>query len=256
MTPIPSMQSLWKISGLDLKKSYQKLHSLLTNRGLKPNLHIMENEYPNVLKMLMREVNEKFQLVPTHIHHINWAERAIRTFKENFISGLASTHKEFPLHLCCWLLPQASLKINLIQKSCMNPKLSGYAQLHGEFNYNATSLAPPGTQVIIHEKPTVRGAWASHGVKGWYIGPSMNHYRCHHVYVTKNNRRTTIRLCWIFPTQYSTSLQFFLRKCHRRGAWISPCLEETSTPSAIFQHCQLPNGRNWATLPYVFPGVR
>ena len=27
--------------------------------------------------------------------------------------------------------------------------------------------------------------WASHGVKDWYIGPSMNHYRCHHVYVTK-----------------------------------------------------------------------
>ena len=67
----------------------------------------------------------------------------------------------------------------------MNPKLSGYAQLHGEFNYDATPLALPGTQIIIHEKPTVRGMWASHGVKDWYIGPSMNHYRCHHVYVTK-----------------------------------------------------------------------
>ena len=39
----------------------------------------------------------------------------------------------------------------------MNPKLSGYAQLHGEFNYDATPLAPPGAQVIIHENPTVRG---------------------------------------------------------------------------------------------------
>ena len=67
----------------------------------------------------------------------------------------------------------------------MNPKLYGYAQLHGEFNYNAMPLAPPGTQVIIHEKPTVRGAWASHGVKGWYLGPSMNHYMCHCLYVTK-----------------------------------------------------------------------
>ena len=32
------------------------------------------------------------------------------------------------------------------------PKISGYAQLHGEFNYNTTTLAPPGTQVIVHEK--------------------------------------------------------------------------------------------------------
>ena len=57
----------------------------------------------------------------------------------------------------------------------MNPKLSGCAQLHGEFNYNAMPLAPPGTQVIIHEKTTVRVTWASYGVKGWYIGPSMDH---------------------------------------------------------------------------------
>ena len=64
-------------------------------------------------------------------------------------------------------------------------KKSGYARLHGEFNYDATPLAPPGTQVIIHENPTVKGTWASHGVKGWYIGPSMNHYRFHHVYFTK-----------------------------------------------------------------------
>ena len=39
--------------------------------------------------------------------------------------------------------------------------------------------------MIIHEKPTVRGTWASHGVKGWYLGTSMNHYRFHRVYVTK-----------------------------------------------------------------------
>ena len=67
----------------------------------------------------------------------------------------------------------------------MNPKLSGYVQLYGEFNYNTTPLAPPGTQVIVHEKPTARGTWESYGVKGWYLGPLMNHYCCHHVYVTK-----------------------------------------------------------------------
>ena len=67
----------------------------------------------------------------------------------------------------------------------MNPKLSGYAQHRWVFNYNATPLAPPGTQVIIHEKPTVRVTWSSYGVKWWYLGPSMNHYQCHHAYVTK-----------------------------------------------------------------------
>ena len=44
----------------------------------------------------MREVKEKFQLVPPYIHQRNSAERAIRTFKEHFIAGLSSTHKDFP----------------------------------------------------------------------------------------------------------------------------------------------------------------
>ena len=57
----------------------------------------------------------------------------------------------------------------------MNPKLSGYAQPHGEFNYNATLLALPGTQVIVYEKPTARGIWEAHGVKVWYLGLSMEH---------------------------------------------------------------------------------
>ena len=39
-------------SGLDLTTAYQKLHSLLTNRGLRPHLHILDNEYPHVLKNL------------------------------------------------------------------------------------------------------------------------------------------------------------------------------------------------------------
>ena len=43
-------EPLKKISGLYLKTDYQKLHRLLTNRGLKPHLNIPENECPNVFK--------------------------------------------------------------------------------------------------------------------------------------------------------------------------------------------------------------
>ena len=39
-------------------------------------------------------------------------------------------------------------------------------------------MAPPGTQVIIHNKSAVRGSWDFHGTEGWYIGPSLEHYRC------------------------------------------------------------------------------
>ena len=88
----------------------------------------------------------------------------------------------------------------------MNPKLSGYAQLHGEFNYNATPLAPPGTQVVIHENLTVRGTWAPHGVKRWYLGPSMNNYCCHHVYITKTRGERDSECVEFFP--HNTPLSY------------------------------------------------
>ena len=144
-----------------------------------------------MLNTFMREVNEKFQLVPPHIDRRNSAERAIWTSKDNFIAGISITHKELTLHIRCQLHPHASIILNLLWKSCMNPKLSGNARLHGGFNNNSTPLAPPGAHVIIHEKPTVRGTWASHGVKGWYLGPSMNQYKCHCVYVTKKKDSAT-----------------------------------------------------------------
>ena len=179
------VELLNKWSGLDLKTAYHKLHSLLTNRGLKHSLHILDNECSNIFKTFIREVNEKFKLLPPHIHHRNLEEQAIWTFKYHFIARIAITHKDFPPYLWCWIIPHASITLNLLWKYHMNPKLSGYAQLHGGFNYNTTPLSLPVTQVIINKKPTVRGTWASHGVKGWYLGPSMDHYRCHRVYVTK-----------------------------------------------------------------------
>ena len=41
---------------------------------------------------------------------------------------------------------------------------------------------PPSTKIIIHDKPAIRGSWETRGYEGWYIGPALNHYRCHTVY--------------------------------------------------------------------------
>lgn len=60
----------------------------------------------------------------------------------------------------------------------VNPKLSSYAYLFGNFNFNKTPLAPPGTKVLIRKKNKVQGSWDYHRVEGWYMGPSLDHYRC------------------------------------------------------------------------------
>mmetsp|Transcript_4207 Transcript_4207/g.5848 ORF Transcript_4207/g.5848 Transcript_4207/m.5848 type:complete len:124 (-) Transcript_4207:341-712(-) len=56
-----------------------------------------------------------------------------------------------------------------------NPNLSAYAHVNGNFNFNATSLAPPGNKVVAHNKPSQR---ALNGDVGWYTGPSSHYYPC------------------------------------------------------------------------------
>ena len=143
---------------------------MLTSRGLKPKLHILDNECSETFISFMLSVDENYQLVPPHIHRRNAVEISIQTFKNYFIAGLSSVHKLFPMHLLCRLIPQGIFSLNLLSGSIMNPKLCAHAQVHGDFDFNATPPAPSGTKIVIHEKPGVRGSWSLRGIYGWYIG--------------------------------------------------------------------------------------
>jgi hypothetical protein len=168
----------------EILRAFQVLYARLRQAGRQPQLYFLDNEASALLKSHLHDVQVHYQLVPPHIHRRNAAERAIRTFKNHFVAGLASTDTKFPLHLWDRLLPQAELTLNLLRPARVNPKLSAYALLHGNFNFDATPLAPPGTRVLIHEKPEVRTSWAPHGTDGWYLGPASEHYRCYRVYAT------------------------------------------------------------------------
>ena len=96
----------------ELLKSYTAIHNLLSERGLAPKMHYLDNECPTVLQKFMTVKDECFQLVPTHLHRRNSAEREIQTFKNHFIAGLASVNKNFPVHLLCRLLPHCLLTLN------------------------------------------------------------------------------------------------------------------------------------------------
>jgi hypothetical protein len=41
-------------------------------------------------------------------------------------------------------------------------------------------MAPPGTKNLVHLKPTHCKSWGFYASNGWYIGPSLKHYRCIH----------------------------------------------------------------------------
>ena len=160
--------------------------------------------------MLQEDI--EFQLTPAGLHRRNLAERAIQTFKNHFIAGLCSTHPNFPLVLWDKLLSQCLITLNLLRQSRVNPQLSAYAQVYGPFDYSKTPLAPPGMKILIHERTDDRGPYDPHGIDGWYLGPSMKHYRCHRVWVISTcSERISDTVTWIphgisMPTSSTTDI--------------------------------------------------
>jgi len=191
--PIPSRTSH------QIVKAYDKIHNLLIERGISPTIHISDNEASDDFMLYLRRNKVNHQFVAAHQHRSNAAERAIRTFKNHFISTLCSCDPSFPLHLWDRLLEQTTITLNLLRTSSLNNRLSAYAQVHSTFDFNKTPIGPPGTKVIVHNKPSSRGTWSPHGDEAWYIGPAMNHYRNFTVYVPSTKTiRISDTLAW-FP---------------------------------------------------------
>ena len=64
----------------ELVRAFTTLQQLLSNRGLKPTLQILDNECPTGLKTYIRKSNATLQLAPPHMHQTNAAVKAIADY--------------------------------------------------------------------------------------------------------------------------------------------------------------------------------
>jgi hypothetical protein len=183
----------------ELLKAFQFMEQELAARGLKPKLMRLDNEASKLLETYLHQQDITFKLVPPYSHRLNSAERAIRSFNDHLIAGLCSTDKSFSMHLWDRLLPQAVMTLNMLRTSRINPKLSAATHIFGQYDFNRAHMAPPGTRIIAHETPDRRRTWAPHGQDGWYIGPSLEHYRCYTVYITKTRSNRVVETVDLFP---------------------------------------------------------
>ena len=87
------------------------------------------------------------------------------------------------------MLQQSQMTLNLLQPSRINPKLSAYAMMEGQHDYNKVPLAPPGAKVIVHVKPSQQKLWDYHGKLGWYVGPALDHYRCFRIFMPHTGQK-------------------------------------------------------------------
>ncbi len=117
--------------------AYSIANKYFTSKGFKFVFWLLDNEISNDLKDYITgpEMKAKYQLVPSGCHRRNPAERAIRTFKNQFIAILCGIDKDFPWEEQ-WdtLLPHATVKLNLMRGSRVVPNTSAWAQLHVPFD--------------------------------------------------------------------------------------------------------------------------
>ena len=183
----------------EILRGFKEAYQILLNNDFKARDLRCDNEISKVFTdYLNKEVHLDYQLVPPHNHRSNPAETAIRDYKNHFISTRSGTDDAFPKN--CWdlLIPMVNITINLLRASHIQPRLSAYAQIHGNFDYNRYPLAPAGCKVIVYETPTQRPTFNNHGIEGFYIGPSTKHYRNHICYIPEHH-----------STRYSDTVAFF-----------------------------------------------
>ena len=137
-------------------------------RGWKPNLYWLDNEASKILKPFNTEHNITYQLAPPNTHRRNAAERAIQTWKNNFIASLCTTDENLPLHLWDRLITQVNMTLHMLRECRFNPKFSAYEVLEGGFDFNTTPLPPIRCKIIAHETPETLKTRAPHGVDGFY----------------------------------------------------------------------------------------
>jgi hypothetical protein len=182
-----------------IRDAWETTHLHLLHLGHPPELHILDNECSADLRKAFTKYNVLFQRVPPKEHRANAAERAIRTFKNHFVAVLNTVNSRFPLDLWDRLLPQTTLTLNLLRSSRIHPSLSAYASLYGAFDFNRTPLAPVGTKIVAHVNAASRTTFGNHGRLGWYIGPSMQHYRCWRCYLPDTHAELDVLKVDFFP---------------------------------------------------------
>jgi hypothetical protein len=183
----------------ELVQGYNEMTEELQKAGIQPIVHRLDNETSTELIKAIEDRGIDYQIASPGDHRLNHAERAIQTFKNHFISILYGTDSSFPANQWCRLIRQAVMTLDMCRASRINPKLSAYQQIWGNFDFNRTPMAPPGCKVIVHERALKRGAWASHGIAGFYIRPAMHHYRNYKAYITETRGIRTTNTIEFFP---------------------------------------------------------
>jgi hypothetical protein len=162
---------------------FDTCYKAFTKNGFRAKNIRLDNEILNEFKQHLHKEKLTYQLASPGDHRVNPAEQAFQTYKNHFIAMLSGTDPSFPVNRWDLFVPQANMTLNLLRESQIQPQLSTYAQIYGQYDYNKTPLAPAGCKILIHDRANERPSWADHGTNGYYIRPALQHYRSYTYYM-------------------------------------------------------------------------
>ena len=168
----------------EIIKAYQKLIRRLHKAKIYPTKHILDNKCSEEYKQAIADNGMEHELVPKGQHRRNIAEKAIQTWKAHAIGVFSGMSNKCPLAIWDLLLQQIDMQVNLLRQSNVAPKISAWAQMHGDHNFNRHPLAPLGIESHIYVPPDKQKTWAVKSHKGFYVGTSTEHYRYYKAYCT------------------------------------------------------------------------
>ena len=75
------------------------------------------------------------------MHRRNFADNGIGAFKDHLNAIIAGVDKTFPMHPWHLLLPQIEMTLNMLHPINIIPKISAYAYMHDQHDFNKMQLA-------------------------------------------------------------------------------------------------------------------
>ena len=125
------VQAIQNRQAQTIANAWETLAKRINKNGHKFNNFILDNEISSELKNAFKKYNIEYECEPPKIHRRNAAERAIWTFENHFLAGLATCNPKFTINKWEKLLQQAKITLNLLRQARQNTKLSAYAYLFG-----------------------------------------------------------------------------------------------------------------------------
>merc|ERR1711966_578340 len=88
-----------------------------------------------------------------------------------------------PVQLWSKMLKQVQDTLNMFRTSRNNTSKTAYQELEGNFDWNATPMAPLGTKGSVFIHPDNRNTFAPHCDEGFTVGRAPHHYRLLEFYI-------------------------------------------------------------------------